>query len=203
MLFADALKKLQLKQAEGMRLPKWKEDVVIRIQFPDEHSKMTHPYLYVESRFGCVPWKETVPEMFDNTWELVGEKKIKNINIEEKMLNYLKKHIDWNNLTNDTMDILEFPRAASKEEIAEIAKRVMESDLPNEEKVERFQKLKNIVTMRLIPVYLVPIIPVGLELISVTGDKIIYDGTNITEDDINNNYNCIKYGINPKEEENA
>ena len=71
MLFGEALVKLQNKEAEGMRLPKWKEDVVIRIQFPDEHSKMTHPYLYVESRFGCVPWKETAPEMFDNTWELV------------------------------------------------------------------------------------------------------------------------------------
>ena len=32
---------------------------------------MTAPYLYVESRFGKVPWKETFPEMFDNSWEVV------------------------------------------------------------------------------------------------------------------------------------
>lgn len=71
MLFGEALVKLQKKEADGMRLPKWKEDVIIRVQFPNKYSKMTHPYLYVESRFGCVPWKETVPEMFDETWELV------------------------------------------------------------------------------------------------------------------------------------
>lgn len=71
MLFGEALVLLQKKQADGMRLPKWKEDVIIKVQFPDEHSKMTHPYLYVESRFGCVPWKETVPEMFDDTWEII------------------------------------------------------------------------------------------------------------------------------------
>ena len=32
---------------------------------------MTHPYLYVSSRYGMVPWKETVPELFSADWELV------------------------------------------------------------------------------------------------------------------------------------
>ncbi len=50
----------QVKKGKGMRLPQWKSDVVIRAQYPDEHSKMTAPYLYVESRFGYVPWKETM-----------------------------------------------------------------------------------------------------------------------------------------------
>ena len=54
-----------------MRLPQWKEDVKIRAQIPDEHSKMTHPYLYVQSRFGCVPWKETVVELFSDDWEVI------------------------------------------------------------------------------------------------------------------------------------
>ena len=54
-----------------MRLPQWKEDVVIRAQYPDEHSKMTAPYLYVESRFGRVPWKETMIELFSENWEVV------------------------------------------------------------------------------------------------------------------------------------
>jgi hypothetical protein len=58
-------------EPKGMRLPCWKPDVIIRVQKPDEHSKMTHPYLYVESRFGMVPWKETVVEMFSEKWELV------------------------------------------------------------------------------------------------------------------------------------
>ena len=38
---------------------------------PDENSKMTAPYLYVESRFGRVPWKETMIEMFSKKWQLV------------------------------------------------------------------------------------------------------------------------------------
>ena len=55
----------------GMRLQNWSEDVVIKIQCPDEYSKMTTPYLYVESRYGRVPWKETVVEMFSNKWQVV------------------------------------------------------------------------------------------------------------------------------------
>ena len=70
MNFGQALE--QVKQGKGMRLPQWKEDVVIRAQFPDEHSKMTAPYLYVESRFGRVPWKETMIELFAENWEIVG-----------------------------------------------------------------------------------------------------------------------------------
>ena len=69
MSFGDALK--LVKRGMGMRLPQWKEDVVIRAQFPDEHSKMTAPYLYVESRFGRVPWKETMIELFSEEWEVV------------------------------------------------------------------------------------------------------------------------------------
>lgn len=53
-----------------MRLPKWGSDVTIRAQYPDEHSKMTAPYLYVESRFGRVPWKETMIELFSEEWEI-------------------------------------------------------------------------------------------------------------------------------------
>lgn len=55
----------------GMRLPSWKEDVIIRVQMPDENSKMTAPYLYVESRFGRVPWKETMIELFSKEWVVV------------------------------------------------------------------------------------------------------------------------------------
>ena len=69
MSFGDALK--LVKRGMGMRLPQWKEDVVIRAQFPGEHSKMTAPYLYVESRFGRVPWRETGVELFSEEWEVV------------------------------------------------------------------------------------------------------------------------------------
>ena len=69
MIFGKAFE--AVKSGKGMRLPQWKEDVVIRAQYPDEQSKMTAPYLYVESRFGCVPWKETMIELFSEDWEIV------------------------------------------------------------------------------------------------------------------------------------
>ena len=53
MSFGDALE--MEKRGKGMRLPHWKEDVVMRAQFPDESRKMTAPYLYVESSLGRVP----------------------------------------------------------------------------------------------------------------------------------------------------
>lgn len=61
----------EVKKGKGMRLPQWGKDVVIRAQYPDKHSKMTAPYLYVESRFGRVPWKETMIELFAENWEVV------------------------------------------------------------------------------------------------------------------------------------
>lgn len=68
--FGTALRMIK-KYDKGMRLPQWKPDVVVRAQFPDGYSKMTAPYLYVESRFGRVPWKETMIELFAENWEIV------------------------------------------------------------------------------------------------------------------------------------
>lgn len=63
----------QVKKGKGMRLPQWEKDVIIQAQFPDEHSKMTTPYLYVKSRFGFgqVPWEETMIELFSEEWEVI------------------------------------------------------------------------------------------------------------------------------------
>ncbi len=69
MTFSKAFEKV--KAGKGMRLPKWSPEVVIRAQYPDEHSKMTTPYLYVESKFGRVPWISTNPELFSDEWEVV------------------------------------------------------------------------------------------------------------------------------------
>jgi hypothetical protein len=60
-----------IEDKKGMRLEHWSKDVVIRAQFPNEISKMTHPYLYVDSIQGTVPWKETYLEMFSKKWEIV------------------------------------------------------------------------------------------------------------------------------------
>ena len=60
-----------LKDGESARLPNWSEDVKITLQTPDEHSKMTAPYIYVTSRFGKVPWNPTQIELLSNEWEMV------------------------------------------------------------------------------------------------------------------------------------
>ena len=69
MNFGDAFE--QVKEGKGMRLPQWSPEVVIKAQYPDEHSKMTAPYLYVQGRHGMVPWKETMVELFSDKWEVV------------------------------------------------------------------------------------------------------------------------------------
>lgn len=69
MNFGEAFE--QVKSGKGMRLPHWSPDVVIRAQYPDIHSKMTAPYLYVRSKYGLVPWKETMIELFAEDWETV------------------------------------------------------------------------------------------------------------------------------------
>lgn len=62
-----------VKAGKAMRLPQWSKDVKIKAQFPDYNSKMSAPYLYVESRFGAVPWKETMIELFAEDWEIVSD----------------------------------------------------------------------------------------------------------------------------------
>lgn len=69
MNFGEAFE--QVKTGKSMRLPSWLPDVKIKAQYPDENSKMTAPYLYVESRYGKVPWKETFIELFSEKWEVI------------------------------------------------------------------------------------------------------------------------------------
>lgn len=68
MTFGEAL--TALREGKAVRLPYWKPDVRIMLQNPDEHSKMTAPYLYVESRFGRVPWVVTQIELLSTAWEI-------------------------------------------------------------------------------------------------------------------------------------
>ena len=60
-----------LKNGMRARLPHWHEDVCVKLQVPDENSKMTAPYLYVQSRFRCVPWLPTQIELLSEEWEVI------------------------------------------------------------------------------------------------------------------------------------
>ncbi len=69
MNFGQAFEEIK-NSRKSMRLIQWKPDVKIKVQRSDENSKMTAPYLYMESRYGKVPWKETMIELFSEDWEV-------------------------------------------------------------------------------------------------------------------------------------
>lgn len=60
-----------MKNGMSARLPHWATSVCIKAQYPDENSKMTAPYLYVDSYNGRVPWKETMIELFSDEWIII------------------------------------------------------------------------------------------------------------------------------------
>lgn len=66
--FSEALQAMEV--GYSVRLPKWSPEVRISIQNPDENSEMTAPYLYVESRYGRVPWNPTQIELLAHNWEV-------------------------------------------------------------------------------------------------------------------------------------
>ena len=47
-------------------------NMYIEAQFPDEHSKMSHPYLYIVDTNGhkC-PWTPSQKDMFSQSWSVV------------------------------------------------------------------------------------------------------------------------------------
>ena len=79
----------------------------------------------------------------------------------------LRKYIDWDNLTKEEAMYLRF--------------------MQWEEEQSNFY---------LIPLYLLPILPIGTEVTSINGEKKVYDGTNVDNDV---RFGCIAYGIYVKE----
>lgn len=70
MNFGIALDGLLTRNYGSIRRKAWNPDVRIKLQVPDEHSKMTACYLYVESRNGLVPWIPNMIEICTNDdWE--------------------------------------------------------------------------------------------------------------------------------------
>lgn len=79
------------------------------------------------------------------------------------MLDALKRVIDWNTIT--------------KKEARELHFMPYSDEYPD---------------LYLIPLWLLPIIPIGIKLTTIFGDEITYDGHNI-DNDIR--FGCIAYGI--------
>ena len=70
MTFSEAFTVIREDGAKAMRLPKWNNDVRVKVQNLDGTLCNTHPYLYVESRFGRVPWIPNYVELFAKEWEV-------------------------------------------------------------------------------------------------------------------------------------
>ena len=87
--------------------------------------------------------------------------------VTDEFLGALKLHIDWNHLTRDEAYELRFG--------------LWSEDQPD---------------LYLLPLYILPILPIGTELTSINGDKIIYNGSNVNKA---NWFGCIAYGIEIKE----
>ena len=111
----------------------------------------------------------------------------------------LKPYIDWGNLTVQECEELRFGKWSTEEDIKEdidyLEKTCKEGKITEEEFKEKKQKYLNTKGLMLIPLWLFPLLPIGTEVISIFGDKIIYDGKNVNNDI---RMGCIAYGIVPK-----
>ena len=82
MNFGEAL--TGLKAGKAMARRGWNgKGIFIKAQFPDENSKMTAPYIYIDSSGlqtsnpdapkNCVPWLASQTDMFAEDWQSVKE----------------------------------------------------------------------------------------------------------------------------------
>ena len=71
MTFSEAFTAIREDGAKAMRLPKWNNDVRVKVQNLDGTLCNTHPYLYVESRFVRLPCIPNYVEMFSKDLEIV------------------------------------------------------------------------------------------------------------------------------------
>lgn len=103
----------------------------------------------------------------------------------------LNELIDWNNLDEMTAKELRFGKWATDEDIDTKIKRIRASSDVDEEKERKIQLAENTRRLFLIPAWLFPLIPEGMELISISGDRIINDG----QLDSRVRFGCVTYGI--------
>jgi hypothetical protein len=66
MNFGDAFEQVA-RGGKVMCLEVWADDKFIVAQYPDENSKMKHPYLYETGNF-VSPWVPSTPELFSECW---------------------------------------------------------------------------------------------------------------------------------------
>lgn len=71
MNFSEAL--TELKNGKGLTRASWSGGAVVRIQRPDENSKMTSPYFYITSKSGVQPVGLNHDSILADDWQVVEE----------------------------------------------------------------------------------------------------------------------------------
>jgi len=64
---------IDLENGRRVRRRGWNgPDQWLEAQWPDEHSKMTEPYIYIRNQQGgLVPWLASQGDLFARDWEIV------------------------------------------------------------------------------------------------------------------------------------
>lgn len=84
-----------------------------------------------------------------------------------------------------------------EEEISLIRSEFGKGHLTKEEFEKKVAKEKNTLGLRLIPLYLYPSLPIDITLMSIDGEEIVFDGSNI---DTDTRFGCLAWGIKPKKD---
>ncbi len=115
----------------------------------------------------------------------------------QKVQKQFKKDIDWNALTESQCKALHFGSWQSDEDVEEeislIRSEFGKGHLTKEEFEKKVTKEKNTLGLRLIPLY--PSLPIGITLMSIGGEEIVFDGSNI-----DTRFGCLAWGIKPKKD---
>lgn len=119
----------------------------------------------------------------------------------QKVQKQFKKDIDWNALTESQCKALHFGSWQSEEdvekEISLLRYEFGAGHLTKEEFEKKVTNEKNTLGLRLIPLYLYPSLPIGITLMSIDGEEIVFDGSNI---DTDIRFGCLAWGIKPKKD---
>lgn len=141
--------------------------------------------------------KATEPIVYDSWSNEFARRRLKES--LQNAQNELSKHIDWNNLTIDECKELRFnlwqDEEGAQQEINELKSEMANGKLTQDQYDKKVSVLLNTANLWLIPLYLFPIIPIGLKVTCINGEEIVNDGHNL-DDDIR--FGCVAYGIKIK-----
>lgn len=153
--------------------------------------KVNNTLKWLANQIACIQvyhWDEEYKrESLNNAWQKVQEQ--------------FKKDIDWNALTESQCKTFHFGRWQSEENVEEeiscLQSELAKGHLTKEEFDKKVSNQKNTLRLRLIPLYLYPSLPTGITLTCISGEEIVFNGSNI---DTDIRFGCIAWGIKPKKD---